>query len=158
MKFVQKTIIVAVTLCVAARAAPLKARAATTENDVATSTLFKRQSVNDCGDSTFINQTSDGSPLIADCKAMITDIIPGMTYDISDFEQSTVVKANTCGFGVQFDGGGVLEIGGQDMIDVINTAISKFPSTNGKIGAQGVMSCQQELLPNTQVTWGLFHT
>jgi hypothetical protein len=40
----------------------------------ASSNLEARKSVNDCGDSTFENQSSSGSPLIADCQQITRNI------------------------------------------------------------------------------------
>lgn len=48
--------------------------------DVAVKDLEKRNSVNDCGDSTFVNQSSGGSPTVSDCQQIARNIAGGGTW------------------------------------------------------------------------------
>ncbi|KAF1935723.1 hypothetical protein EJ02DRAFT_415327 [Clathrospora elynae] len=120
--------------------------------------LVARKSVNDCGDSTFINQSSDGSPLISDCQQIASNIAGGGTWTVAD-GQHQLVQFGTCAFGVQpYDGLNFAYIGNQDIIDLINESIRRF-SYNGKVGSKGEMGCQsgQGLVGGVDVNWGLYH-
>ncbi|KAJ4369601.1 hypothetical protein N0V83_005363 [Neocucurbitaria cava] len=132
--------------------------AATSASPVA-SKLDTRGSINDCGDSTFENQSSDGSPNISDCQQIATNIAGGGTWTVA-VGQHQLVQYGTCAFGVTpEDSLNYAYIGNQDIIDVINASIQKF-SYNGKVGAKGVMGCQsgQGEVSGDEVTWGIYHT
>jgi hypothetical protein len=156
---------VLVTLLAAASAAP--------------ASLQARKSVNDCGSSTFENQSSDGSPLITDCQQIATNIagmfshflhlspplithkLGGGTWSIGTGGggQHQLVQYGTCAFGVNTeDSANVGHIGNQDIIDLINESISRF-SYNGKVGAKGKVGCQSAtgLVGGTEFIWGLYH-
>jgi hypothetical protein len=45
-----------------------------------TSSIQARGSINDCDDSSFTNASSGGSPLVADCKIMASNIAGGGTW------------------------------------------------------------------------------
>ncbi|KAI1833998.1 hypothetical protein DTO006G1_7751 [Penicillium roqueforti] len=137
------------TLLAFAQAAPLAPKE---------SRLEARASINDCGSSTFINQSSGGSPLVADCQHLARNIAGGGTWTVSaSGSQHQLAQYGTCAFGIQ---GQVLEtahIGNQDIIDVINSSIAKF-KWEGKIGAKGTMGCQTVTKSgNTPMTWGIYH-
>ncbi|KAI2767377.1 hypothetical protein CBS147339_4188 [Penicillium roqueforti] len=106
---------------------------------VPTMTLVARNSVNDCGPSTFINRSSGGSPRFG--------------------VQHQLVQYGTCAFGVTSESSGAsVHIGNQDIIDLINSSIARF-EWNGLVGAAGYMSCQREASPDfLSVRWGLYHT
>ncbi|KAI2719895.1 hypothetical protein CBS147318_3201 [Penicillium roqueforti] len=113
------------TLLAFAQAAPLAPKE---------SRLEARASINDCGSSTFINQSSGGSPLVADCQHLARKL-----------GQSVPAVLDTA------------HIGNQDIIDVINSSIAKF-KWEGKIGAKGTMGCQTVTKSgNTPMTWGIYH-
>ncbi|KAJ5288624.1 necrosis-inducing factor-domain-containing protein [Penicillium angulare] len=112
-------------------------------------------SVNDCGDSTFINQSSGGSPKISDCQQIATNIANGGTWSVeSNGAQNQLVQYGTCALGVTGDFTiGIFYVGNQDIIDVINESISRF-SWNGLVGAEGKMYCEG----GSDVTWAIYHT
>jgi hypothetical protein len=127
-----------------------------------TSPLQKRKSVNDCGDSTFINQSSGGSPNIGDCQGIAKNIAGGGTWTVgAGGEQHQLVQLGTCAFGARGAGStaNAAYIGNQDIIDLINSSIQKF-SWNGKVGAKGVMNCQslKGTFESVDMEWGLYHT
>ncbi|CDM27563.1 unnamed protein product [Penicillium roqueforti FM164] len=99
-------------------------------------TLIARNSMNNCGPSTFINQSSGGSPRFG--------------------VQHQLVQYGTCAFGVTSGSSGA-RIGNQDIIDLINSSIARF-EWNGLVGAKGSISCQQEATANLiDMQWGLYH-
>ncbi|KAJ4361764.1 hypothetical protein N0V83_010704 [Neocucurbitaria cava] len=119
---------------------------------VAVERLTARNSVNDCGDSTFENQSSGGSPKVSDCQQITRNIAGGGTW-------RTLVTYGTCALGVQsFDSasGTWYNVGNQDIIDVINTSIQKF-TFNGLVGAKGNMHCQGDR-NGLSVDWAIYHT
>ncbi|CDM27637.1 hypothetical protein CBS147339_4225 [Penicillium roqueforti] len=146
------TSITFVTLLVFVQAAPLAPKEPRLE---------ARASINDCGSSTFINQSSGDSPLVADCQVLVKNIAGGGTWTVPAVgRQHQLAQYGTCAFGIQ--GGQVLNIayvGNQDIIYIINSSIAKF-KWKGKIGAKGTMSCQTptKATGNTPMTWAIYHT
>ncbi|KAF2798688.1 hypothetical protein K505DRAFT_357263 [Melanomma pulvis-pyrius CBS 109.77] len=126
-----------------------------------TGPLQARKSVNDCGDSTFVNKSSGGSPLIADCQQIARNIAGGGTWTVgAGGEQHQLVQYGTCAFGAAGAGSSAnaAYIGNQDIIDLINTSIQKFAWFD-KVGAEGKMGCQSltGLVGGVDMKWGLYH-
>jgi hypothetical protein len=114
----------------------------------------------ECGESSFIGQTSAASPRVDDCLQIVTNIAGGGRWEVENFlgQQHQLVEWGTCAFGVQANhvGSPFFYVGNEDIIDVINTSIQKF-SWNGLVGAKGFMWCNPlTLSPGTD--WGLYHT
>ncbi|RHZ49226.1 uncharacterized protein CDV56_106401 [Aspergillus thermomutatus] len=142
------------TLIAVASAAP----APQTQNkNPAISALEKRFQVNDCGDSTFENQSSSGSPLVSDCQKIASNIASGGTWTVMSGTQHQLVQYGTCAFGVTFHYpvAQSVKIGNQDIIDLINTSISKFQWFD-KVGAKGQMPCQTVSEGDEIVEWGIY--
>lgn len=142
-------------LLAAAEATPI-ALDGISANEATPAVVFKakRESINDCGDSTFVNQSSGGSPKISDCQQIAANIAGGGSWTILTSDQHQLVQYGTCAFGVTTeDLLPALSIGNQDIIDLINSSIQKF-SWNGLVGARGQMACRQGQV----VFWGLYHT
>lgn len=127
--------------------------------------LDRRNSVNDCGDSSFINQSSGGSPLISDCQQIAANIHAGGTWSVyegADLSPTQIVSYGTCVMDVKgrTPDDGTFKIGNQDIIDIINSSIEKF-AWNGLVGAMGTTACQGffggEDYTST-VDWRLYHT
>lgn len=122
--------------------------------------IFARDSINDCGDSSFENETSGGSPDVDDCKKIASNIAGGGTWKVTATGgQHQLVQYGTCAFGIEASGSSLntAYIGNQDIIDVINASIDKFQS-DGKVGAKGDMVCQSEkgLMGGPKMTWGIY--
>lgn len=150
-------------LLASAMAAPLR-HTPTNENKVSPSVIFKRDAVNDCGDSSFENQTTGGSPAVEDCLQIAANIAGGGTWEVEDiaFDQHQLVQYKTCALGVTgvaTEGAGAFLIGNQDIIDLINSSIDQF-QWNGLVGAKGYMTCIEGGAQNIQVgvEWGVYHT
>jgi len=116
--------------------------------------LVKR--VNDCGGSTFENQSSGGSPTVADCRRLHDNIAGDGTWISNPNTQRTLATYGTCAFGVDNTGLGIARIGNEDIRDLIRDSINRF-QWNNLVGAKGRMTCQGPTGDQT-VTWGLYHT
>ncbi|KAH8649114.1 glycoside hydrolase superfamily, partial [Xylariales sp. PMI_506] len=119
------------------------------------------QGENYCGASSFTDDTSSASPTVSDCQQIVTNIQLGGDWTVSSSGvQSQLVQFGTCAFGIQGQGLPVGNVdfttGNQDIIDIINAAISQF-QFNGLVGAKGTMSCSGNAAVQN-VLWGLYHT
>lgn len=116
---------------------------------------------NSCGDSTFVDQTSDASPAVDDCRQIVTNIQSDPTTDwtilVGGEEQREFVKFGSCALGVEattVDGNADFRVGGQDVIDIINEAIRQFGGS-GKVGAKGDIKCNGNIKQQT-AEWGIY--
>ena len=114
-----------------------------------------------CGESTFENQSSSASPKIDDCLQIIKNIEPHLSTDWTTqtvgHKQRKIASAGGCSFGVEatkVNGNVNFKVGGQDVIDIINDAISQFGS-DGRIGAKGIMKCSGNV-KQQEVKWGIY--
>ncbi|USP82119.1 hypothetical protein yc1106_09393 [Curvularia clavata] len=137
--------IIVVSLAAAAAAAPT--------SPATPSVLEKRDNL--CGDSTFINNSSGGSPLIADCQTLFDRIAGNGGWWVSG-QQSRVAAWGTCEFGARtLDGITNTRIGNEDVRDLIRDSIARF-SWQGKVGASGVVDCGSR--GGAKTWWGVYHT
>ncbi|EGS19007.1 uncharacterized protein CTHT_0056270 [Thermochaetoides thermophila DSM 1495] len=117
------------------------------------------RAVNHCGASTFVDQTSNASPLVDHCLQIIRNIQgdPTTSWRTSTGRHRTIASHATCRFGVESTGSGSniwFDVGGEDVQDLIRDSVRKF-ARNGKVGAKGVMSCYANN-GRQQVLWGIF--
>jgi len=113
---------------------------------------------NDCGDSSFENETSDASPSVGDCLQIAANIAGGGEWEVEAFagEQHQLVQYGSCKFGVQPSNnefGLNYYIGNTDIIDLIHSSIDMYGG-GGKVGSKGVMACRGN--PQTDVLWGIY--
>ncbi|KAL2060142.1 hypothetical protein VTL71DRAFT_9964 [Oculimacula yallundae] len=141
-------------------AAPLPA----TSEALTGAVLFDRATqsqINDCGASTFVNQSSGGSPLISDCQMIARNIAGGGSWTIGcgGSATRTYARYGTCAVDARCDGDSTdaAYIGNQDTIDIINSSIQKF-SYQGKVGATGRMGCDSINVHDMsrKVIWGKY--
>ncbi|KAF5858156.1 hypothetical protein ETB97_004760 [Aspergillus alliaceus] len=111
-----------------------------------------RRAKDDCGDPTFVDQTSGASPKAEDCRQIIKDIegdgSTDWTTQVVGHNQREIASHASCHFGVEAtktDGNVNFKVGGQDVIDIINNAIAQF-GRDGLIGAKGDMNCNVMLV------------
>jgi hypothetical protein len=114
-----------------------------------------------CGDSTFVDQTSDASPSVDDCLTIIKNIegdaSTDYTTEVVGKNQRKIAWYGSCAFGVEaskVNGNVNFVVGGQDVIDIINDAIKQF-AKDGKIGAKGNMDCNGNVKTQS-VLWGIY--
>jgi hypothetical protein len=115
----------------------------------------------ECGDSSFENQTSDASATVEDCLQIIKNIegdaSTGWKTQVVGKNQREIASHGSCSFGVEatkVDGNVNFDVGGQDVIDIINEAIRRFGG-GGKIGAKGNMECNGNI-KSQPVLWGIY--
>lgn len=116
----------------------------------------------ECHDSTFENETSDASPLVEDCLQIISNIegdaSTDFTHQVVGENQRQILQYGSCAFGIEAtatNGNADFTVGGQDVIDIINDAVSRF-GAGGKIGAKGQMKCSGNV-KDQDVEWGIYH-
>jgi hypothetical protein len=114
-----------------------------------------------CGDSTFVDQSSNASPNVEDCRTIIKNIegdgSTEWTTQVVGKKQREIAKAGSCAFGVEateVSGNVNFKVGGGDVIDIINEAIKRFGG-NGKVGAKGDMKCNGNNKAQP-VKWGIY--
>jgi hypothetical protein len=114
---------------------------------------------NDCKDSNFIDETGDDSnATVEECKQIIR-IIQGdgstdWTIQIIGHEYREIARSGECSFGIEAsktNGNVEFVIGGQDVIDIINTAIERYGS-GGKLAVKGQMACKGNV-KDQATTW-----
>ncbi|KAL2868998.1 uncharacterized protein BJX67DRAFT_387104 [Aspergillus lucknowensis] len=115
----------------------------------------------ECGDSTFDNETSDASPNVDDCMQIIKNIRGDASTDwttqVVGKNQREIASHGGCAFGVEatkVDGNVNFVVGGQDVIDIIEEAVRRFGG-DGKVGAKGDMSCNGNI-KKQPVKWGIY--
>ncbi|KAJ5819791.1 hypothetical protein N7474_005382 [Penicillium riverlandense] len=119
--------------------------------------LIARDSINDCGASTFVDETTGGSPTVSDCQQMMANIAGGGSWEVLDTTQRQLVQYGTCAFGANQDSdGGIIYVGNQDIIDLVTTAIDLF-QWEGLVGAKGDMPCNIVGASTSNTTWGLYY-
>jgi hypothetical protein len=116
-----------------------------------------------CGDSTFENETSGGSPLVEDCLTIIKNIEENASTDyttqVVGKNQRKIASHGSCAFGVEattVNGNVNFVTGGQDVIDIINESVNRFAS-GGRVGAKGNMNCNGNV-KSQGVLWGIYST
>lgn len=115
----------------------------------------------DCGDSNFVDQTSDGSPDVADCLQIIKnyegDGTTDFTTQVLGKPHHEIGSHGSCKIGVEatkVNGNVNFNVGGQDVIDIVNEAVKQFGGS-GKVGAKGYMSCNGNV-KSQAVMWGIY--
>ncbi|KAF9054904.1 putative necrosis-inducing factor-domain-containing protein [Panaeolus papilionaceus] len=154
MKFTLTTILV--TLSGMARAVPRPESRSVPLN------ALEARWVNACEDSSFINQSSEGSPRVDDCLQIIRNIGYGEVYLLSLDTQHELATFGNCAIGAYspfIRGVTNVRVGGQDVIDLINDSVRNF-QWNGLVGAKGEMRCKvdPDNLDHLQnVQWGIYY-
>jgi hypothetical protein len=161
MQFLKDIATLSLLLAASVEAAPVVSPVDNSVNEASPSVLFvkKRASINDCGDSSFINQTSGASPRVDDCLQIARNIAGGGTWTVNGFGvQHQLVQYGTCAFGITQGSTAPVYIGNQDIIDLINDSVARF-QWNGLVGSKGTMDCQMAGYPaHVSVLWGIYHT
>lgn len=135
---------------------------------LASALIIPRNSINDCGDSSFESTTSAGSPHKTDCEQLARNIASGGTWTFnSGGTQWQLASYGSCAFGAQTAclphhcpaGGILVKIGNQDIINVITESVKEFTNADGLVGAKGIMDCQEVGDDHPiAVLWGIYAT
>ncbi|CAG8207143.1 unnamed protein product [Penicillium salamii] len=109
--------------------------------------------------STYIKETSGGSPLIDDCLALVKKIQGTSKYWDKPIErQFGIVSFGTCTFGIEGKGrkGNANEqVGAQDVVDIIRYAAKHWGKGNTRMGGRGSMQCEGNI-KNQKVDWAIY--
>jgi hypothetical protein len=159
-----KTVLAFTTLVSSIMAVPLASSLPTTPNPTSPSNIMPTgdasAKINDCGNSSFENQSSGGSPLISDCQILVDNIRGDGTWTTMVGDQRQLAQLGTCAFGVYVPGNNLhlYKVGNEDIRNLITDSIRMF-GWQGKVGAKGLMPCQPVGGPDDDwVEWSIYHT
>ena len=116
------------------------------------------QGITKCSGYTYQDETSSASPKVSDCQTIVKNI-QGTSgeWTTGIGSQRSIAKFGSCHFGVQnvgVTGDVTFHTGSQDIVNIINEAISLYAS-NGLVGAKGYMQCDGNT-GSQKVEWGLY--
>ncbi|KAK3402703.1 Ecp2 effector protein, partial [Sordaria brevicollis] len=111
-----------------------------------------------------INETSAGSPLIADCRQIIKNISKGATWSYSTAQRHRkLVSHASCALGIERDGGEskaeTAKVGNTDVEDIIN-GLAKLAEKRGDIrmGGKVSMKCQNLVqMRRVKIWFAVYH-
>ncbi|KAK4184793.1 putative necrosis-inducing factor-domain-containing protein, partial [Podospora australis] len=120
--------------------------------------------VDDCRDeSTYENEWSNSSPLVADCWQIYNNIEGDGTWTVAINFHRELVNYGTCAFGVRSIRTNHITtvfyyVGNDDIRLTIDSAIEQMAKTDAagsnRVGGEGRFECQ----PGTQlINWGIYH-
>jgi len=103
------------------------------------------------------NNTSGGSPLVADCRQMLSNIAKDGEWHVLDGFHK-LIEYGTCAFGFKNDMLlAVLKVGNGDIIRVVNRLIDEY-EWFGKVGGQGMFACDVLGAGVGDAQWYVYHT
>ncbi|KAK4163036.1 hypothetical protein QBC43DRAFT_355411 [Cladorrhinum sp. PSN259] len=113
-----------------------------------------------CGPSSFINETSGGSPLVSDCTMLMARFLGEETWTF-DGGHNTVAEYGTCKFVVNnFKSPWSYHLGNDDVREILVESINSFKSDDSdpglppaRVGATGYMNCG-----GPDIRWYIQHT
>ncbi|OJZ85163.1 hypothetical protein ASPFODRAFT_61841 [Aspergillus luchuensis CBS 106.47] len=116
------------------------------------------QGITKCSGYTYQDETSSASPNVSDCQTIVKNIqATSRKWTTGIGHQRDIAKSGSCHFGVQnvgVTGDVTYHTGSQDIVTIINEAISKYAS-DGLVGAKGYMECGGDA-GNQKVEWGIY--
>ncbi|KAK4450384.1 hypothetical protein QBC34DRAFT_267223, partial [Podospora aff. communis PSN243] len=101
-----------------------------------------------CGDSTFIIETSDGSPFVSDCQQLSRNLF--VTMDPRKWRYFAMHR--TCAIGMRRFDLKAIVIGTDDVKDIIRDLIKLNPRKD-RVGGKGVMRCEPY---RRELEWSVF--
>lgn len=108
---------------------------------------------------TYIEETTSGSPVIDDCLVIVKNIEGTSGSWIKPIErQYGILNFGTCTFGIEGKGrkGNVDEyIGAQDVVDIIRYTSKHWGHGTGKMQGKGVMQCDGNI-KKQEVHWAIY--
>ncbi|RKU39760.1 hypothetical protein DL546_000626 [Coniochaeta pulveracea] len=107
-----------------------------------------KDAVNKCGSTNFTDETTEGSPFVADCLQIVKNIARGGSWEVEEVmgNEHQLVQHGTCAFAVkpwriEMNMAMWYKLGNEDIMSVIQDSAKQF-ARNGKLGASGQMHCQ----------------
>ncbi|EAQ84340.1 predicted protein [Chaetomium globosum CBS 148.51] len=119
----------------------------------------EKREYNLCGDSTFVDESTGGSPLASDCEQLWRNNNQYPYHQLTLGVERPLVTWGTCAFSATavvtpyLDGIWWTNIGDEDITDLVRDSISKF-TRDGKVGARGTAECYDD----TAIDWRIHHT
>ncbi|KAJ5415834.1 hypothetical protein N7465_004529 [Penicillium sp. CMV-2018d] len=108
---------------------------------------------------TYVEETTSGSPLIDDCLVIVKNIQGTTGSWIKPIErQYGILNFGTCTFGIEGKGrkGNVDEyVGAQDVVDIIRYTSKHWGHGTGKMQGKGVMQCNGNI-KQQEVHWAIY--
>jgi hypothetical protein len=111
-----------------------------------------------CGTSSFENQGSEASPRVTDCEQLSRNIAGDGSWHITSAGWRTLATYGSCAFGAQAREAYVVNVGNEDIRDLIRDSINMFRRHDGKVGSKGMMECEQVGGFPIKVDWGIYRT
>lgn len=117
-----------------------------------------------CADYTFVNETSEASPKVSDCRRMLENLADGKGIWTTTLGRQRMIASfptddkHGCKFGVEAGaahGNANYHVGAQDITDLVLESIKMYAGDE-RIGAKGVMTCNTNTHAKEKVTWGLY--
>ncbi|KAH6637326.1 putative necrosis-inducing factor-domain-containing protein [Chaetomium tenue] len=124
-----------------------------------TALASEKRAFNLCEDSTFVDESSGGSPLASDCEQMWRNNNKWPFHELTLGVERRLLEWGTCAFSATAVATPILDniwwtnIGDEDITDLVRDSISKF-TRNGRVGARGRAQCYED----TAIDWRIHHT
>ncbi|KAK3291431.1 putative necrosis-inducing factor-domain-containing protein [Chaetomium fimeti] len=121
--------------------------------------VSEKREFNLCGHSSFIDDTSGGSPLASDCEQLWRNNNRYPFHKLTLGQERPLGTWGTCTFSAVaivtpgLDGIWWTNIGDEDITDLVRDSISKF-TRDGRVGAKGRADCYED----TVIDWRIHHT
>jgi hypothetical protein len=129
-----------------------------TENPLSGEATGLAKRTNECGNSSFENETSGGSPLIGDCLQLTNNLSGNGNWLLANLGQERQLASyGTCKFIAQAPFVHAIHVGDRDVQDLIRDSVNKF-GRDGRIGARGLMTCSEGANNEGLVWWWIRHT
>lgn len=109
-----------------------------------------------CGDSSFVDETTGGSPILSDCGCVrdYSNTHNGLWMFTDRGGWNWMMACNSCVFRAHTDNYFTIGVGNTDIRDLVSGAIIRF-GRNGLVGASGQMGCKGNF--NTaKIIWALY--
>ena len=108
-----------------------------------------------CGDSTFVQKSSDKSPPSDHCRALVDYVNRIKGYWLIDYLDPwnvLLARSGDCIFGVHTKNVIGTNVGSQDVVDLLRDSIARFAGV--RLGAEGHMGCK--LVGTAGVDWAIY--
>lgn len=125
--------------------------------------LLSKHANDACGNSSFVNKSSSGSPTVGDCNCIRNRALATPRSYLSylrDAQQQggwhRLTTCRTCVFGFKTSNAFGTIVGTSDIADLIRDSINRF-QWNRRVGAEGKMGCGNGL-ETASTNWAIFHS
>jgi hypothetical protein len=128
--------------------------------------VLNRRTINDCGQASFTGLTAPtNSPFLSDCQQVANQVLGWGTFQFSagfplDGADVAILQSGTCQFILGTRSVFLVNVGDQDVSDIINDSIRQFSGINSDgtavVQAEGTVGCNAVAASSqAKVTWSL---